>query len=252
MLDADYQEFINCAPNILGDVIHKLSAPLVACKTQEFEDSKYRLAFIGQETLEWNAKHKSEGIKKERFCLKDWMDCPDAVSQLARNYMKFDFAEKCSNKSSPFWRAQREILKLLGEDYRACLWTNLFKVSALRQNGGSASIIKSLNENQMQSVLRWQGNLLSREIAAAECKVVWFATGPSYDSVIEAAFDNVKFEKIENEFNFGAREFARLCHPELPKLTFRTYHPRYLQTKSCKMAAFLAKLIREKTNDHRH
>lgn len=67
MLDADYQEFINCAPNILGDVIHKLSAPLVACKTQEFEGLKIPAGFHWAGDAGVERETQKRGDKKRTF-----------------------------------------------------------------------------------------------------------------------------------------------------------------------------------------
>jgi len=66
-------------------------------------------------------------------------------------------------------------------------------------------------------------HLLKEEIKIVKPDVVIFLTSWRYDDKIREVFKGVEFDVLEK------RKLSQLSHKDLPSLTFRTYHPNYLQ-----------------------
>lgn len=103
-----------------------------------------------------------------------------------------------------------------------CYWTNVFRMATEdpqinRQNLVSNEVFKQSYLDTIQT--------LSREIEIMEPDIILFCTGPGYDKYLEKIF-SITLEPVEG---YSPRHLARIRAPRLPKKTFRTYHPGYLQ-----------------------
>ncbi|SDK92426.1 hypothetical protein SAMN04487898_11335 [Pedobacter sp. ok626] len=127
--------------------------------------------------------------------------------------------------SSPFWNVIRKTEKAIGNVPYSSAWTNVskFDLNETRAFGEIEIAISSLDD------------VLLHEIGIIQLKVCIFFTGPDFDWRIKKIFKEVKFLEIEDH---NMRAFSQLNHPDLPEMSFRSYHPNYLR-RSGKERAFL-------------
>lgn len=79
----------------------------------------------------------------------------------------------------------------------------------------------------MEKLLQQNFNVLPSEIKALNPDIVIFLTGPDCDDRLSTTFTTngpVQFEKIDG---FGERQLVRIIHLDLPRHSYRTYHPGY-------------------------
>jgi hypothetical protein len=81
-------------------------------------------------------------------------------------------------------------------------------------------------QSTQEYIVKQQGSVLLNELQTLEPDVCIFLTGPDYDPILERLFPNVHRENIHSA---PKRELAQLQHPELPEMSYRTYHPRALR-----------------------
>lgn len=152
------------------------------------------LMFIGQEPYGW--------------------DGGETVDELMAAYKKFNLGE---NYNSPFWIWLWRISERLGfKGKHPFLWTNLQKISDV--DGGPA--LDEITEIEHQLF-----NILSDEIKTLQPRICIFVSGPNYDKYIKNKFKDVEFIPIED---FTDRQFVQVKSPQLPILSFRIYHPGFL------------------------
>ncbi len=77
-------------------------------------------------------------------------------------------------------------------------------------------------------MLAIQEGVFQQEIAALDPHVVIFLTGPYYDCVIKRFYPNPKEFELPP---FKTRQVMRIGAPDLPTLTFRSYHPGYVHRR---------------------
>jgi hypothetical protein len=118
----------------------------------------------------------------------------------------------------PFWNTIRRLETMLKISDGEFLWSNLNKIDQYNRRP-SMRLEKSL-----VSIFP----VLASEIRLAEPDVVVFFTGPLYDSNIELNFPGAKFEPIRG-YEKRRRRLCRVVHKDLPDLSFRTYHPKFLR-----------------------
>ncbi len=173
-----------------------VSRPFLIAVPPAYTEAGVKLMIVGQQTLGWG-----EGIPD------------DAVSApaLMHAYVEFNLAERY--RSTPFWQAAEQVYHALNPSgpARGFLWSNLVKVD---QNGGRPS---STVEGAVSRL-----GLLPTELGITRPDVVVFFTGPAYDDRIRSSFPGVAFVA-------RSRSVSQLSHSLLPRLTFRTYHPKYLR-----------------------
>jgi len=106
----------------------------------------------------------------------------------------------------------------LGNVAYSCAWTNInkFDLDANRPYGDYELEISKLD------------SILISEIEILKPDICIFFTGPSFDQRIKSIFDEVSFENINNWDN---RQLCSLKHAKLPRLTFRTHHPKSLRIR---------------------
>ena len=143
------------------------------------------------------------------------------VDQMLQAYVSFDFASSYSHRNSAFWRAFRLLETEVARDGVLAMWTNLFKVDM----GGS--VVRRCDEKARRLLREAQAGILVEEIQALDPTVVVFFTGPTYDEEIGHAFGQPEFRPLWADCPM--REVAQVMSPRLPPLSFRMYHPNYLQ-----------------------
>ena len=171
-----------------------VSAPHLIQVPEGYAHASTRLMVVGQQTYGWGEP-----------------PYVGSVELLMAGYASFDLGN--GYRRSPFWVASHKLHRALNPEgpERAFLWSNLVKVDC--KGARPAPEIED-----MVSRL----GLLQMEIELTNPDVVVFFTGPYYDDRLTATFPGVRFVD-------AGRHIQRLEHPQLPKRSFRTYHPNYLR-----------------------
>ncbi len=79
------------------------------------------------------------------------------------------------------------------------------------------------------TIFSQQAGLVADELAILGPHVCLFFTGPNYDGFIETIFPGCEFMACGDA---PKRELATLVHSALPRASFRTYHPSFLNRRS--------------------
>ena len=219
----DYKQKISSEVQNLAAI----SPPLLMSVPEKWTKSKTRILIVGQETLGWDFSNGSYYpwphppiTNFEQFAL-----YPRSVSALMQGYVEFEFSRfQRENINSPYWRAYRHIRQAMGEEAFGfdsyVLTTTLFRMAF--ENG---SAVYNGTKEQAEEMNRLSGTLLVEEISILEPTAVIFFTGPKYDSYLISQFQDVEFLSI---FDIPSARLAQTYSDNLPKLSFRTYHPSYL------------------------
>ena len=198
------------------------SPPLLIKLPSTYQAAQRRILFCGQETYTWKwpaltkLDEQTGATSTTRPAIDtfaDFLKHESSIETLVNGYGEFAFAESYPGRGSPFWVAFREV-----QDWRfgELLWMNL---SRFDYDGGSI-----LRSPHLEEVLDLQGQIFASELNETQPDVIIFATGSSYDHLIERYFPGVKKEPLVN-----TPSVSRLFHPSLPAHTYRTYHPRGLR-----------------------
>ncbi len=187
-----------------------LHGPILTSPREKYENSKIKLLIIGQETKGWN-------------------NIQSGVEGLMNVYEKFDLGR--NYYSSPFWNVTRKVERALEIEEYSCAWTNLNKydVGAKRPKGSYAKDISNFDD------------ILLSEIEILKPDVCIFFTGPDFDSRLKNIYNNIVFQKEEG---WKTNQLVTLKHNNLPEISIRTYHPKYLRMK--KFEQNFIELIKEK------
>lgn len=169
--------------------------------TNSYLKARKKLMVVGQETCGWFGSFEAESELEK-------------IAWLQRGYAEFNFG--CSYRSTPFWRTVHRLREAINPNSpNDCIvWSNINCVDKKRSRA-----------EDIEGLLGDIG-LLREEIRILEPEILIFLSGPNYDRLIEKQFPEMF---MENCGEFPVRALARLVHPQLPRLTFRTYHPAYLQ-----------------------
>jgi hypothetical protein len=201
-----------------------ICAPFLVKTNSEYENAKPRVVIVGQETNGWIDWIGSYADFLARGALND------ALSE----YESFDFGSKYNSTFFQYFDRIRD--SIFGEhatrDKRQIiLWLNLFKFF-------HGAMIHSTHR---EAVLSLQGNVFQEEIRLLRPDVIIFLTGPNYDWVIDRYYPNVQRVSIGI---YSERQVAQLLHENLPSLSFRTYHPGYLNRFKKRTDLCLPKIIK--------
>ena len=187
----------------------RCSAPYFAWVHPEYEQAAVRLVVVGKETNGWE--------KPEQVL---WMSADDAVEHLQKAYRRFRLGTQYSGKQS-FWAPVHELYRRLnpqGPDL-GFVALNVSKVD-VGGNSPPGSFREALTKHEM----------LRRELEILDPQVVVCHTGPYYDRWLQDEFTNLRI--------VGDRFLARLSARSLPKHSFRSYHPRYLNYRSARNSVY--------------
>jgi hypothetical protein len=182
--------------NVKSKFLEKdMAGPFLMSPNEKYPLQSHPLLIVGQETNGWD--HYIDDLSKQM-----------------KVYENFNVGIKYY--SSPFWNVTRKVEKALGNEPHSCAWTNISKFDV---DGGRAN-------GQVETAIATLDNLLLAEIEIIKPDVCIFFTGPSFDWRIKNIFPDVEFKNIPE---YSPRQLSQLQHPNLPILTFRSYHPNYLR-----------------------
>jgi hypothetical protein len=172
-----------------------ISGAILISPNEKYAKQSKPLLIIGQETSGWD--YKNDNLVEQMKVSEDF--------NLGEQYY-----------ASPFWNVVRKVERVLGHEEYSCAQTNIskFDVEGGRAYGEHEIAISALD------------NLLVTEIDILQPKICLFFTGPNFDDRISKIFPNVEFVAVGNH---PINQFSQLRHENLPLLTFRSYHPRYLR-----------------------
>ena len=174
-----------------------IAGPLLMSPNKIYQNQSKKLLIIGQQTNWW--EYNINDIDKQM-----------------KSYEGFNVGE--NYYASPFWNIIRKLELVLGNDKCSCTWTNLnkFDLDSGRPYGNYELEISKLD------------SILIKEIQILKPDICVFFTGPSFDGRLKSIFDNILFTKVDN---WGINQLSKLTHPNLPKLSFRTHHPKSLRIR---------------------
>jgi hypothetical protein len=144
----------------------------------------------------------------------------DSVEVLCRGYEAFDFG-RLYGKGLLF-PAFREVQ---GWPQSGVLWGNLTRCAYIDPDSTRKYSILRAPSELRDVLVQQQKALLLAEISILDPHICIFFTGPNYDSILSGTFENCKFIACDG---YKERQLARLAHPVLPAMSYRTYHPSSL------------------------
>jgi hypothetical protein len=192
----DFQHILDLCPE------SNISGPFLMSPKAAYSKQKFPFLAIGQQTNGWEAINSP--VTKEK------------CERVMDVYKKFEVGK--DYLSTPFWNVIRKIEAKLGNEPYSCEWTNINKYDL--ENGKP--------DAEHERIFSTVDNLLLDEMRIMKPKVCIFFTGHAFDGRIKNIFEEVEFLSVNG---FEIHQFCRLKHEELPLLTFRTYHPRYLRLR---------------------
>ena len=189
-----------------------MAGPFLMSPDDQYAIQPFPLLIVGQETKGWG--YHVEDLKKQMEVYENF--------ELGSGYY-----------SSPFWNVTRKVEEALGNERYTCAWTNISKFDV---DGGRAC-------GEPEIAIATLDNLLVTEINILKPKVCIFFTGPSFDGRIKNTFPDIEFAIVSGH---SIRQLSQLKHPNLPILTFRSYHPKYLRLSGLEsdFVTFIARLAK--------
>lgn len=197
---------------VLSEIIardERLSTPYLAWVHRDYEQADIRLVVVGKETNGWEDRSRVAGKAPE-----------DAVRVLMDTYRDFQLGIHYSGKRS-FWTPVHELYRRLNPNGPTLGFVAL--------NASKMDLQGSIPGEDVRDRLVETG-LLSGEINILEPHVVVFHTGPAYERWLDGWFPSLT--------RAGDAWLARLTAVGLPYWAFRTYHPRYLNYSSQRVAIY--------------
>lgn len=175
---------------------------LMHCWDDEYNNSEYKILFIGQETNGWN------GFDRPKI--------QSDIDNILNLYITFEMGV---NYNSVFWQHVNYINNVLNPGKKLnFLWSNVLKFG--RSGKGRPDEIVTDAEMLYFNVLR-------NEIEIVKPDVVIFFSGPNYDYDLGLRIEDISFQQVDT--NFEIRQLAKVQSKYLPAKSYRTYHPNYLR-----------------------
>jgi hypothetical protein len=171
-----------------------ISGPHMCSPSKVYEDATFKIVIIGQETAGW-------GVSIE-------------PSEQQSVYEQFNLGE--NYYASPFWNIIRKIERMMGQPEYSVAWLNInkFDVDGGRPFGEYLEEIQKLD------------SILLEEIEILKPDMALFFTGPTFDNRILNLYSGAILQEIPS---WHRNALVRVSHENLPKLSFRSYHPGYLR-----------------------
>jgi hypothetical protein len=144
---------------------------------------------------------------------KGWTYDLDVDKQIS-TYELFNVGE--NYYASPFWNITRKLEKSIGNDPLSCAWTNInkFDLDEDRPYGEIETAISKLDY------------ILVDEIKITNPDICMFFTGPDFDFRLRNIFPNIEMIEMNG---WDTRQLCQLKHKNLPKHSYRSYHPKSLR-----------------------
>lgn len=176
------------------------SGPFLMSPSENYSNQPFPFLVIGQESKGWG--NLLDVVSEE--------ECLDMMAV----YEKFNLGE--TYYASPFWNVIRKIEAKLGNIPYSCAFTNISKYD---QDEGRP-------DEEHEKIFSTLDNLLIEEVRITKPKICIFFTSHNFDYRLKDIFEQIEFVKIDG---FDTKTLCQLKHPDLPTLTYRTYHPRFLR-----------------------
>lgn len=180
------------------------------------KEKKYKILFIGQQTKGWDSNFKNSDLELNNI--------PEFINELKKLYYNFNYGKRLDRKhyNGYLWQFQRKLLNTINNFSNSefgLIWTNILRFD---EHGG-----KIKDKRDIEKISYNKNYILRKEIEILKPDVVVFVTGPSYDSILNETFDDLKFIPVAEVSN-DSKRFSILESKYLPIMSFRTYHPRAL------------------------
>jgi hypothetical protein len=205
-LSSLYEDYLKRLSNLFDlHERHDYSLPLFMEVFPEYRNVAMKLMIIGKETNGWYSTLADDEMMN--------------VEKIVECYRKFELGKGYYH--SPFWRFSKKLFLELNpsSDITGLLWTNLSKIDQNQTTPGQNAEEKNFEGYK----------LLEKEIEITKPNIVVFLTSWKMDYLINKVFPGAEFHKVSAPDSIY---LARICHPALPSKTYRTYHPRFLNSYS--------------------
>ncbi len=185
---------------------------LISPFEEYYKNMKYKIMIIGKQTNRWI---KIDDPNKSGY---------DVINISLCEYHKYVKNPK-DKKNKNFWKTFKKIVSEVNgiegnNAYLSAIWGNLWRYNKVEGEKVTAPT------NTYANLIIEELNLLEDEIKICKPDVVIFFTSYYYDKYLERQLPGIKHE-IFNE-NYTINELSKCIHPNLPKKSYRTYHPEYL------------------------
>jgi len=194
---------------------HWLDGPqLMYCREENYNNSNLKILFVGQESNSWKG------------------DIIENTEDLMNQYKNFNFSN-----NSPFHNYIHWINGIINPNCNHnFLFTNVTKFCLFNEATGDGYPLDNITfEKTIEHF-----NVLKGEIEITKPDIVIFFSGPNYDEKIKFQFDEeLTFKPVFHDI--AEKKLAKVSGSILPKHTYRTYHPKYLQIN--KQGCILERLI---------
>ena len=231
MLKEIYERWRRRSVDGLQPIAEMLYPPLLIKEPSDWQESRQRVMYIGQETMGWGTGDElpQDGASTEEpsgvASLKDFLMEKDSVEQLQHVYQDFDFAKPYpKNYRSPFWRyfwRVKETVETRGGS-TSMVFSNVIRCAVKSEEGFT---LWSLSDDEVNSYLSWQHGLIKVEIEELKPTLIIFVSGPRYDRYLQTELEDLTMVPVTG---FDERALSEMKSPSLAVPTFRTYHPGYL------------------------
>ena len=203
--------------DLLASIIPKrqgYSQPHLMDANPDYAHAPRRLFIVGQQPNKWGREYGEYGERR----------LDDPIKELMKFYDKFNRGE--NYKKGDFFPVAHRLQQLLNPrcDRHGFMWANLIRIDYARNSSPKEGRVPSQVEKEVCNV-----PLLLEEMNIVKPDVVVFFTGPDYERRLMTTFPGIKFGDIKG---YEPLVLAQLTHPQLPKHTYRTYHPKYLCLKA--------------------
>lgn len=173
-----------------------LEGPLLM-ELDSYHRQRIKLFIIGQETKGWCCDYNDHNA-------------------LFSTYSGFNMGEKYY--SSPFWNITRKVENIIGIEHYSCAWSNINRYD---HNGGEP-------KGKILKGIRTLDYLVAEEISVLQPDVCLFFINRKYDYRLQALYPGIQMKAMDGlPFN----HFVQLRHTSLPRLSFRTPHPKTIRIR---------------------
>lgn len=201
------------------------------------KEKKYTILLIGQQTKGWDSNFKNSDLELNNI--------PTFIEELKKLYYNFNYGKRIDGKpyNGYFWQFQRKLLNIINNSSNnefGLIWSNILRFDERREKIKDKRDIEKISYNK--------NHILRKEIEILKPNIVVFVTGPSYDSILNETFEDLKFIPVAEVSN-NSKQFSILESKHLPIMSFRTYHPRafinkYLKSLREPIINFIANKLR--------
>lgn len=174
------------------------SGPFLITATDRYEQSKFKIAYVGRETHGWESK-------------------PSVKDQMQYYQSFFGDASDDLPLGSPYWSFITKLETALNLEKLSSAWLNLnrFDVNETSPIG-----------QDLEQIMQWDWMLLE-ELKILQPDAVVFVTAHAYDPRLSALLQGIK----HNVENIDPRLLSSWESPHFSFPLLRTYHPKYLRMR---------------------